>query len=160
MRMHNPGTFNNTEILDCGFGESGQNNTPYLFVIFKTTDAEITGYFYLTEKSAAFTQEKLLAMGVPKDMDWGAVCEAIEGGSLLVGNCVQITVERESYEGKDRAVIKSVRPNNFVGGPTRSETGAANAKKFGAIWRKTAKAAPSTNTPAPVTPDEEDDVPF
>lgn len=155
--MHNPGTFNDTEILDCGFGESGANKTPHLFVIFKTSDAEITGYFYLTEKSAKFTQEKMLAMGVPKDMDWPEVCDGIESGDLLIGNKVQITVEREIYEGKDRAVIKSVRPDGFVGGPSRSETGAKNAKKFGAMWRQTAKAAPVATT---ATVADDDDIPF
>ena len=62
---HPIGTFNDAEITDHGFGESGEKKTPHLWVIFKTEHGELQGYFYLTERSAEFTMEKLVHMGLP-----------------------------------------------------------------------------------------------
>jgi hypothetical protein len=160
---HPTGTFNGVEITDCGFGESGDAGTPHIFVIFRTEHKEITGYFWLTDKSAKYTQEKLLNMGVPADMPWDEVVTGITDGTLLIGRTVQITVESEEWNGDTRSQVKGVRPDGFVGGPKRSSTAASSAKKFGALWRKTGKettvSAPAPASDAHVDP-EEDDVPF
>lgn len=150
---HPTGTFNGTEIIDCGFGESGDKGTPHIFVIFKTEHREITGYFWLTDKSAKYTQEKLISMGVPKEMPWDDVVDGITDGTLLIGKTVQISVESEVYNGEERAQVRSVRPDGYVGGPKRSSSAAANANKFGALWRKVGKET-TIQTPA------DDDIPF
>jgi hypothetical protein len=153
------GVYNDAVITDCGFGESG-NGTPFIFTVFDVEGEQITGYFYLTEKSAKYTQEKLLTMGIPKDTPWEEVCAGIEDGDFLKGFVVQIIVDVETFEGKDRPKVNGVRSNHYIGGPQRSESGAENAKKFGALWRQTGK---TTKVAAPVVPTadaEDSDVPF
>ncbi len=141
---HPTGIFNGTQIIDSGFGESGEKKTPHIFVVFKTVHGEITGYFWMTDKAASFTMEKLHAMGVSPSMPWDEVQAGIADGSLLSGNLVQISIDQEIYNGEPRVQVKGVRPDNFVGGPARSETAAANAAKFGALWRKTGKGKEET----------------
>ena len=154
--IHPTGTFNDAEITDHGFGESA-NGTPHVWAVFKTSMAEITGYFYLTEKSAAITQERLAIMGVPKSMDWAEVVKGIEDGSLLKGNTVQIVVAADTWEGKTRAKVASVRTNNYIGGPQRSQEAAVNAARFGALWRTVGQKSAA---PAAMKPTEGDDIPF
>ena len=152
---HPIGTFNDAEITDHGFGESGEKKTPHLWVIFKTDHGELQGYFYLTDKSAQFTMEKLVHMGLPAGSDWDQAVAGLESGELLQGNLVQLEVESDSYSGTPRPKVKTVRSNNYEGGHRRSETAAANVKKFGALWRKTKGDAVPTVMGVP-QPDDSD----
>lgn len=163
MSMDHPnGTFNDTEIIDTGIGKSGDKETPHVFVVFKTTHGEITGYFYLTEKSATYTMEKLVNMGVPADAEWDDIVGGIASGELLSGKLCQVVIADETYNDKTRAKIQNVRPNNYQGGPSRSEDAVGNVKKFGALWRQIQprKSAKTTVEEKPIYSPDDDDCPF
>lgn len=130
------GSYDDVEILDHGFDESGQKKTLFFWVKFRIPEhGEILGRFYLPKGSdkgleAAF--KKIEAMGFSGDD-----LTELADGSLLVGNLVQITIEHEVYEGVTRARVGFVNPNHSTGnGPAKNEVAAANAKGFNAIWRK------------------------
>lgn len=130
------GTYDDVEILDHGFDESGQKKTTFFWVKFRVPEhGEILGRFYLPKGSdkgleAAF--RKIEAMGFS-----GEDLTELADGTLLAGNLVQITIEHEVYEGVTRARVGFVNPNHSTGtGPAKNDVAAANAKGFNAIWRK------------------------
>lgn len=130
------GTYNDVEIVEHGFDESGQKKTLFFWVRFRIPEhGEIIGRFYLPKGSdkgleAAF--KKIEAMGFTGDDLF-----ELADGTALAGRLVQITIEHEVYEGVTRARVGFVNQNHSTGnGPAKNEVAAANAKGFNAIWRK------------------------
>lgn len=128
--LHPIGTFNDVEILDHGFDESPEKNTPFFWVSYKTEIGNLTGRFYLTDRTVEYTIQKIEAMGFNGD----SLAELADG-TALAGNLCQITVEHETYEGNTRARVGFVNPNNSTIGPTHNEKAAANVKQFDTMWR-------------------------
>lgn len=147
--IHPVGTFNDCEILDHGFAESGQKKSLYFWIKVRTPESEtygnVFGNFYLTGAAAEQTIDKIVAMGYDGDD-----LQELADGTRLRGSIVQITVEHDTYNDNDRARIGFVNPNNTTIGPTHDEKAAANAKAFNALLKSRKPAA----RPA------EDEVPF
>ena len=132
--IHPIGTFNDTEIIDHGFAESGEKKSLYFWVKFRTPGAEdfgeVFGNFYLTEKAAPSTVEKIASMGYAGDD-----LSELSDGTKLRGNVVQITVEHDTYQETTRARVGWVNKNNAIMGPTHDEAAAAKAKQFNALFK-------------------------
>ena len=59
--LHPTGVFDDTEILDHGFAETkGDEPKLYFWVKFETEHGKVFGDFYLTEKAADYTLDKIL----------------------------------------------------------------------------------------------------
>jgi len=144
--LHPSGIFNDVEIVDHGFKNSKSDNPKLCFYVkFKTEHGTVWGDFYLTDKAAEYTLEKIAAMGYT-----GGDLPELHDGTVLRGNIVQITVEHDTWNDKTTAKVAFVNVNNHVGGPTRDENAAASAKAFNAMMRKAQKAQV----------ENDDDVPF
>lgn len=145
--LHPTGVFNDVEIVDHGFRKSAKKGTPSFWVKFKTEHGFVFNDFYLTDKAAERSIDKIVEMGFAGETLGDP---ALADGSALAGNLVQVTVEHDTYEGKTSARVAFVNRNHSTGGATRDEETAANAKQFDAIFRKAKAAAPIAD----------DDVPF
>lgn len=131
--MINAGTYNDVEVVDHGFDKSSKG-TPCFWTVFRLDDGqEITGYFYLSEKSAEFTFDKIAAMGAK-----GVPLKDLADGKALAGNLVQIVINHEEYDGKLKARVQFVNKNNSSGsnGPSRDENAAASAASYEQLWKK------------------------
>jgi len=146
--IHPTGTFNDCEIIDHGFAESGQKKSLYFWIKVRTPQSDefgnVFGNFYLTGAAAEQTIDKIAAMGFNGDD-----LQELADGTKLRGNVVQITVEHDEYNDNVRARIGFVNPNNAIVGPTHDEKAAQNAKQFNALWKKRRPTAPSADDEVP-----------
>lgn len=96
--LHAEGRFR-ARALEGAWGHS-QNGTEQVAVMFHVldTDARLTWYGFLTEKTSERTMNSLLACGVTD-------LETLEG---LNSDEVEVVVEHEEYNGKTRAKIQWV----------------------------------------------------
>jgi len=139
--LHPVGTFNDTRIVDHGFDES-KNGTLYFWARFETPEADefgsLIGRFYLSDKAAEYTIEKIIAMGFT-----GETLKELADGTLLNGNLCQITVAAKNDEGYAPSVeVKFVNENYSTGGMTHDEEASLKAKNFDALFKsKLSKAA-------------------
>ena len=145
--LHPDGIFDDTEILDHGFAETkGDEPKLYFWVKFETEHGKVFGDFYLTEKAADYTLDKILSMGY----EGKKPSQDLADGTKLRGNIVQVTVEHDTYNNNTKAKVGFVNVNNHVGGPTRDDKAAENASAFDAMFRKKVKEQVK----------DDDDVPF
>lgn len=154
--LHPVGVFNDVTILDHKFGES-KTGSIYFAVKFQTEYGIIWGDFYLTDKAAERSLEKIVLMG------WrGTTLAELGDGTMLAGNLVQVTIEHDTYEGKTSSKIAWVNENHSVGKVTRDDAATASACRFDALARKVQQAAaPSDGHPAGIAqPQDDADVPF
>ena len=173
-----PGKFNCVVIppVNGWFGESGQNNTPFLRIPLQVTDpgechGETIDFFgWLTERAI----EKTIAR-VAEVFDWDgdlvALADMLNDGPF-VGKTCSIVTEEEEYNGKKSVKIKWLNQ----AGPPPMERGAAqslahrlNARaKAAAAGQPPPAQAPARSTPRPLPrppadPDLDaapDDIPF
>ncbi len=132
-------------VLDHGFGpKEGDEGSPYISVQFdlETMDThesagKITAWLYLSDKAIEHTAKKLRAIGyVGNDSD------ELADGTKLRGMRAQVTVKNEVYEGKSRAKVSWIDPENFVPGVVKSEASAkANARRLDTLL----KTVPATD---------------
>lgn len=116
------------EVIDHGFNEAG-TNTPQIFVRLRSEAGEITAFLSMTEKAIEYTVKKLRACGYV-GFDFGE----LEDGKLLIGNQVKYQVTSETYNGETRSKVGWINDPNSSG-MERSETAAANARRFNAILK-------------------------
>lgn len=138
--IHPAGTFNDAKIIDHGFDET-EKGVPFLWTVFETSEGQIIGRFFITEKSIEYTLKKIKVMG----FDGDDISE-LKDGTVLAGNLVQLVVSHEEYEGRIRAKVDWVNENNSVVGPRRSPSAAFTAGGFKALWKKI-KTAQSDDIP-------------
>lgn len=109
-------------------------------VRFRTEHGEVTGYFFLTERAAPFTMEKLVAMGFA-----GESLAELNNGAIDEHTCL-VQVKHETYEGVTRAKVDGVYKEGAEPGVKKDAAAAANAKLYDGLWNKIREEA--------------DDVPF
>ena len=115
--VHPTGEFK-AEVIGHAIASSKNKGTPGVFVNFRTDDHPsvlVRGTFWLTEKTAEYTMEKIRAMGFQGD----SIAEL--NGDCCVGNKCKITIEQETYTGDDGephtvAKVNFVNPINSSGG--------------------------------------------
>ncbi len=134
--IHPAGVFNDVRIVDHGFDKS-KNGAICLWVKFESDEGNVVGRFYLTEKAAEYTLDKIAVMGFAGD-DLAELAD----GTAMRDNLVQITVEHDTWEDKTSAKIAFVNENHSTGGLKRDDAAAANVKNFNALWRTKAKKTP------------------
>jgi hypothetical protein len=135
-RELHPKGFFRAEILDHGFGKTDAG-TDYFGVRFKTLiddgpTGEITGFFYMTEKSAEYTVQKVRAMGYEGD----DLRDLAKVPPILQGRMVKITVEHREYQGEMRDSVASVYPEDWEPGLKKDAEAATNVARFNALLRK------------------------
>jgi hypothetical protein len=155
-RELHPKGFFKAEILDHGFAKT-DSGTNYFAVKFATLlegekVGEITGFFYLTDKAAEFTIQKIRAMGYEGD----DLRDLAKVPPILQGRTVKISVEHHEYKGEMRDQVASVYPEDWEPGLKKDDEAAVNVARFNALLKKE-KPAVSQKKAAGA---ENDDIPF
>ncbi len=155
-RELHPKGFFNAEITDHGFGKS-ESGTEYLAVKFLTMlegekVGEITGFFFLTDKAAEYTVQKIRAMGYTGD----DLRDLAKDPPILMGKMVKIAVDHYEYKGEMRDQVSSVYPEDWVPGLKKDAEAASNVTRFNALLKL---AKPAATAKSGATADESD-VPF
>jgi hypothetical protein len=155
-RALHPEGFFRAEIVDHGFGKT-ETRTNYLGVRFRTllegeAVGEITGFFYLTDKSAEYTVQKVRAMGYEGD----DLRDLAKVPPILMGRMVKISVEHREYQGEMRDSVASVYPENWEPGLKKDAEAATNVARFNALLKK---EKPLVNHVKVASP-EDDGIPF
>lgn len=157
-RELHPAGFFIAKVLDHGFS-SAKTGTPQFWAKFKTDAGDVVGYFAMSDRAAEYTVEKIQAMGFE-----GTDLQELSTGTVLQGHECQIGVTHDTYNNVTREKVDSVYPIDFVPGPSRDETAAANARRFNALLKKKSAApgtAPTTRRAAvPPKQDDDEPVPF
>ena len=126
-------------VTDHGYGpKDGEDGSPYLAVKFEleTMDTKeavgpLTAFLYLTDKSIEHTAKKLRAIGYV-----GNDGNELADGTKLKGMRCQVQVTNEAYEGKVRAKIGWVYPENYAPGVVKGESSAkANAGRLSTLLK-------------------------
>lgn len=109
-------------VIDFGFGESPEKQTPYIYYDFQLDDfesdsgekLEIRAYNYLSEKSFEHTLKTLSIVFEWKGDNIFELDKDSAGDKFynLVGKKARITVEIDTYEGKKTAKVKWINAVN------------------------------------------------
>ena len=147
--MHSQGTFRARadELPGLGYSNSG---TPYIQVVFRTSEGQITWWGYLSDGASKRTIKSLRAMG------WrGANVSEIELKDL--SSPVDIVVTHEEYNGKTSAKIKWVNALDSapVGKPVDADGRKALDERLRALCLETMPAAAEQSKQE--TPEQSDD---
>jgi len=148
--LHPQGVYNDVEITDHGMDISPEKKTPYLWVVYKTEAALITGRHYMVEGHEDKFAKTMKTLGFTGNSLKGA---GLDDGTALTGNIVQITVGHKEYEGKTYDEVKWVNENNSTGGAKRMSKDDADKHlaKFDAFFKRAMKQNGTA---------EESDLPF
>ena len=132
-------------VSDHGYGpKDGEEGSPYLAVKFnlETLDTHeaigsLTAFLYLTDKSIEHTAKKLRAIGYI-----GNDASELADGTRMRGMRCQVQVTNEAYEGKVRAKIGWIYPEDYTPGVVKGENSAKlNASRLSTLL----KATPATD---------------
>ena len=156
-RELHPKGFFKAEITDHGFAKT-EAGTDYLAVKFLTLldgekVGEITGFFFLTDKAAEYTVQKIRAMGYTGD----DLRDLAKDPPILMGNMVQISVDHHEYKGEMRDQVASVYPEDWVPGLKKDAEAASNVMRFNALLKVGKPAVKATKGTSEA---KDDDVPF
>ncbi len=138
--VHPAGIFD-AIVLDHGLDE-GDTGTPFAWAKFKTDHGNITGFFYLSERAAEYSAQKIDAMGFTgmRLEDFNTEPPSCRG------NKCEIVVNNEMYDGKERAKVAFV--NKPGGGGVQLNKSAKVAASVGALNGLLAKVRKESGTQA------------
>lgn len=158
--MHEAGTFKAT-IVSHAFNTTKKGAAKFQVLFATELNQEINGNFYLSQKAAPYTMEKIRIMGYQGD----DLNELAKNEYLLANNECTVTIKHETYtheetcETKTSAKVDGVWPIGS-GFKPKSET-LPQLGKLNALLRAKPKVeAPKVEQDMKRTNDENDDYPF
>lgn len=140
--MPEVGTHNDVEIIERVLTEKA-TGTLELAMRCKVGNAEIIAYQYLVAKDGTPSERTIRTLR--EATGWDGQLETICEGEWPL---VQIVVEDEIYQERERRRVKWVNPNNSEGaGPLKGDDIKALAAKYGAKFRALAGGVPASKAP-------------